>query len=308
MAISLVKLGPEGTPLDAGSNVSELEKRSFNDFEYMIEPRRLDRSRLLRYGLIAAIALIWISLAAMGMIWWMNRGRSSSEPLDPKYQRMYVTVVAQRYWQTSNLARAQRDLVLWREEDLAQLLAAMQTETRDPETRKQLAVLAAALRLPEPQTPALSAFFTRETILIALLFPLIPLFVAIGIVAVPYLRTWNRRRDIAELPLEEASAAELEGLLPDVPVEEQTTAPKEEKKAEEKKPTEEADKEEEEQSGELGDLASLFEEEDVSLSALENFAKGMAEIVVDDLLKNCRDSVRQLLRMNAAHAKRSESH
>ena len=306
MAITLVKLGPRRALPKSDLDHSALGDSGINDLNYLVEPRRPNRSRWWRSGWIAAIALIWIAIAVMGGIWWMNQSRSASEPLDPKYQRMYVTVVAQRYWQTSDLARAQRDLVQWREQDLAQLLAAMQTETKDPEARKHLAVLAAGLRLPQSQAPPLYSLFSRETIFFALVFALVPLFVAIGIVVLPYVRAWNRKRHPEELPIEEEDTEKLEELLPNLPVEEETVSPAEEKKQEEQKAEEAAAKEEEEQSGEMGDLASLFEEEDTSLSTLEAFTKGMAEIEIEELIKNCKDSVHQLRGLNSASAKQAE--
>jgi hypothetical protein len=125
---------------------------------------------------------------------------------------------------------------------------------------------------------------------------------AIVISIAPYVR-WQRAPAFAvpdaarAAPAEQAAAdAALEELLPNVSLDVMPTETAEpEKKEEEKKPEEQpASEQTEEASSGLGDLASLFEEEDTSITALEQFCKNLADIVVDDLATKAKDLARDL--------------
>jgi hypothetical protein len=103
----------------------------------------------------------------------------------------------------------------------------------------------------------------------------------------------------------EASEAALEELLAGVELEGQQGQEGQEGQAagaqeeeEEKKEEAEEDQPAEEQGALLGDLLSLFEEEDTSLSVLELFCKGMPDVAMADLTETATTVARHLKRAN----------
>ena len=93
----------------------------------------------------------------------------------------------------------------------------------------------------------------------------------------------------------------VDDLLVEVPVDPATVEAqaKEEAEEEKKKEEERAESESDTSSG-LGDLASLFEEEDTSINVLEAFCKGMPEVTVDEVLTMGTDLLYGLRESNKA--------
>ncbi len=267
-------------------------------------------SARVQLGLVFGIGVLagWLVLG-----WWLlpvQWNNSTPWQLDPAYQRTYIALVADKLWLTTDVAQAQNDLRGWDNTDLQARLTQMQRETTDPEARKHLATLSDALKMSTPDTSLVSSLFSQQIVIVALLLSLIPILIAVGVLTVPALR---RRTELPEPVVvdELAEEAKLEELLGDTQlvepgVEEKDKDKKEEKKEDEKKeekPPEDEPSESADSS--LGDLSNLFEEEDTSLTALENFCKGLAEVSADQLLSNALDLRRKLREMNTARARKN---
>jgi ribosomal protein L12E/L44/L45/RPP1/RPP2 len=215
------------------------------------------------------------------------------------YQRLYIIWVASQYWRSGDGAQAQKSLAIWKRDDLAKQLLDLQRSTTDAETRRNLVVLTEALRLPFSESSIGLFIFQQPGVVLGMLLAAVPLLAAAGFVNLPQVRKIRRRilKRIGVMVKEEEEAAvgtnpneaSLDELLAQAQAAEAEAqaeagvqaadVPGQEQEAE-KKEEEEADA----QSGGLGDLASLFEEEDTSVGALEAFCKGMAEINIDELL------------------------
>jgi hypothetical protein len=253
------------------------------------------RSAILMLGgmFTAGLLLGWLVIG-----WWLwpidwtssAPGQSSLE-----YQRMFVPWVADRYWQTGDVSQAQQYLAEWKRADLARFIDSLQRETRDVESRRHLVALAEAMRLPSNNSSLLTLIFSQPGIVLGMLLSIIPLIAAVTFVTMPNISVkigtrigiLKPAREAAsieefersgEMPQAEAGLDEL--ITADEPMEQTTEGQQE---GEEEKTEEQPAEEAEEQSSGLGDLASLFEEEDTSVNALEAFTKGMAEINIDEL-------------------------
>jgi hypothetical protein len=209
----------------------------------------------------------------------------------PAYERLYVTWVAERYAKTGDAAQAQRDLAGPRREYIADLLTTLQKETSDTQKRQRLAALADVMRPPPSETSFLPALVAQPVFVLSLLLSLAPLLAALALVALPYIQSLRKSPQEEELVAAEPSEAALEELLADVQIEEPTAQAVEAQTEQAPAPEEEEEEKQEDQTGGLGDLASLFDEEDTSLSALEAFCKGLAEVNVDALLASAKGMV-----------------
>lgn len=272
--------------------------------------RRLNFKLKLPPGL--QLALVFGAGVLVGWFligWWLwpvDWQNSAPWQLSLTYQKTYIALVADRFWQTSDVAQLQRDVAGWKQQDLLRLIEQMQRETTDPEARKHLTTLGEALRLPTTETSLVSILLSSQIVIIGLVLSVIPLFVAIGMLAAPYLR---RKPPAAEPAVEQAgelTEGTLEELLANVQLEANAAAQEAQKKKEEeeKKEEEKKQEEEEEQANALGDLASLFEEEDTSISVLEQFCKGMPDISADQLLDTAHDIWKRLRDANARRAQK----
>lgn len=266
------------------------------------KPRRrfnLSRTTLLIAAL--AIGLVVVSLTLGWLLGSMNQPALAPWQSSPAYERMYVTWVAERYAKTGDAAQAQRDLAGPRREYIADLLTTMQKETNDTQKRQQLAALGNLMRPPPSETSFLPTLVAQPVFVISLLLSFTPLLAAIGLVALPYLQSLRKRQAGEEelVTAEEPSEAALEELLTDVQLDDPTAqspidaaqAEAAANEEENKKEEEEEEEKQDDQNGGLGDLASLFEEEDTSLSALEAFCKGMVDVNVDALLTQAKGLV-----------------
>ena len=235
----------------------------------------------------------------------------SSTDWSADYKRLYVVFVASEYWRTGDATQAQKALASWNRDDLARQLVELQRSMKDSETRRNLVVLTEALHLPFSESSIMLFIAEQPGIILGVLVAAIPLFLASATMTLPRMKRMRRRilkrmgvkvveeeqATVAAKPVEES----LDDMLAQVQATEAetqaaATAPGE-PQAEEKK-EEKTEEESEEQSSGLGDLASLFEEEDTSLGALEAFCKGMAEVNIDELLTTATNMLYQMRQGN----------
>jgi hypothetical protein len=300
---------PEALPDDLESLLLETDRTQ--EAEAEAEPRRLAdllhgaKRYLLGLTFVGGLLLGWI-----GIGWWLwpvQWTNSNPWQLAPQHQRTFVSLVAEEYGRTSDVSRAKQALAGWDPTELKALLTAMKNETTNAETRQQLTALSAALDIPGSETSLVSSIFGQTGIMVSIILSASLLLGAVVILAVP------RFRQEAPLPEEqlaegEASEESLEELLANVelegqPVQEGQAAGvqeqgQQEEKEEEKEEEAEEDQPAEEEGALLGDLLSLFEEEDTSLSALEIFCKGMPDVVMADLIETATTVARHLKRAN----------
>ncbi|MBI5302742.1 MAG: hypothetical protein HY868_11435 [Chloroflexi bacterium] len=278
-----------------------------------LEPPRPARRQSLKVSrrtlvlILGVVALVLLALLTGWVIGSLNQPTRAAWQSSPAYERMYLSMIADKYARTGDALQAQRDLAGARPEDIARTLDAMQREVNDATRRQRLVALADTVRPPVSQTSYVPLLFGQPAFLLSLLLSLSPMFAALVLIVVPYIRERIRpaseHADEEHVVATEASAAELEALLadvnldapvagtPDVVEQKNEDAAKEEEK---KKEEEEEEEEEKQEDGGLGDLASLFEEEDTSLAALENFCKGLPEINVDVLIANAKSAAQTL--------------
>jgi ribosomal protein L12E/L44/L45/RPP1/RPP2 len=268
-------------------------------------PRKPRRGlNLSRQTLIFALAGVGAIVAALALGWLLgslNQPAPAAWQSSPAYEKMYLSWVADRYAKTGDTLQAQRDLQGARREDVAASLDALVKETTDPTKRQRLGALTDVIRPPVSQTSFMPMLMAQPVFVFSLLLSFAPLLAAIAILVVPYIRERIKPAPVVEeIAIEEAAQdAALEELLADVKIEDpaalvevktEEAAPEEQKQEEE----EEEEEEQRDDSGGLGDLASLFEEEDTSLSALEAFCKGLAEINMDNLMTNAKETIQNL--------------
>lgn len=260
--------------------------------------------------LIAGVLIGWLVIG-----WWLWPVRwTNSDPweMSAKNQQNFVQLVADRYWYDRDLTQAENTLNGWDRAEVNSLLVALQAETIDAAARDHLDALSQALSLPGGQQSLLASIFSQEGIIFALAIAALPMFIAIGLVVATRLsaRSVSAKGEAGA----EDQEADLEELLADVQLDEGMIGggpgpegavagaePGQENKPDEKQPgQEEEEKEEEEEDEEtidannpLGDLASLFAEEDTSLASLEALCKGMPELVIDDMLNTARNILRR---------------
>ena len=242
---------------------------------------------------LAAVSGLLFGLFIVGLLLWPV---GSNNGLDPEqwsadYQRLFVTRAAENYGRTGNAAQAQASFADWNQADLANLLLTMQRQTTDTETRRQLVALSQALRLPVSESSPMS-LIGQPAIVLGIFLSALPLLAAFALVSLPRLRKREQAPEgiSAEAIQPEERLEELIGLESVDPLEMTDQEQKTEEEKKEELPTEETD----EQSSGLGDLASLFEEEDTSINVLEAFCKGMPEINVDELLATAMNMVQRL--------------
>ncbi len=277
------------------------------------KPSLIERlARRLR-GMSRRRLAILIGLLLLGG--WVLVSTLSAAGGQTSTQQMPMSPAMERYWRTVDIVQIQKDMKGWSRDDLARLFLTVREQTSDPETRRHIDSLGKMLRLPgfESSSSLLSALVNQPIFLLGIFLAIGIWGAAIVISIAPYVRAQRAPAfavpDVAlAAPTEQAAAdAILEELLPDVTLEVAMPEPAEkEKKEEEKKPEEPpASEQTEEASSGLGDLASLFEEEDTSIAALEQFCKNLAEIVIDDLSTKAKDVAWDLRAFVAQSAPRS---
>jgi hypothetical protein len=147
---------------------------------------RLQGARLV-LAFVAGLVLGWVIIG-----WWLWPVRwTNCEPwhLRPEYQRTYVALVAESYWQTGDVARARGALDGWSDEALARLLATMRSDAPTQAERQHLTDLAEALALPETQGGELASLLDQRTVVLSALLSALPLVLAIILAVSPLLRS-----------------------------------------------------------------------------------------------------------------------
>lgn len=145
--------------------------------------------------------------------WWLWPVRwTNSEPghLRPEYQRIYVTLVAESYWRTGDVAQVREALGGWDDEGLARLLATMRSDASTLEERQRLTGLAEALALPEIQAGELTSLLDQRTVVLSALLSALPLVLAIILAVSPLLRDGLGESEVLPKQGVGSAAAELE--------------------------------------------------------------------------------------------------
>ncbi len=270
-----------------------------------------ERARRLPWWVWLAAGLLVGWLVIGWLIWPVKWTNSDLWDLSPRNQRTVLQLVADRYWTDRDLALAEATLGSWDRADVNSLLVTMQAEIISPEARDRLAALSQALNLPGGQQSLLDSIFNQDGILIAFGIAVLPLFIAIGLIINSQLRA-RPQAAAGEEALADNEEAELEELLADVQLEnipvggpgeaagqqpDQAAAPGEQPPGQTEATGEDEDQEEDENAVDannpLGDLASLFAEEDTSVAQLEMMCKGLPDVSVDDLLARTREMLRR---------------
>lgn len=216
-----------------------------------------------------------------------------------------MSPAAEQYWRNLDVVQVQRDMAGWKREDLAQLFRTAQYQSFDPATRQHLEELGKVLRLPGfvPSASLLPILFSQPGFLVGVTLTLAMWLAAAVIGIAPMVRRRQAQATAFNEAMGQAVPAdsELLELLPELSLDAATaSAGAEEKKAEEKKdeqqqPTETSETQDSEETGSsLGDLASLFEEEDTSITALEAFCRNLADISIDNLTTRVKEVARDL--------------
>ncbi len=247
---------------------------------------------------IAGLVIGWLVIG-----WWVWPVHwSNSDPWDmsAKNQKTFVQVVADRYWINRDLAQAEATLGSWNRDDVNSLLVALQAETIEVEARQHLEALSQALNLPGGEQSLLTSIFNQDGIVIALAIAILPMFLAVGLVVASRLRATST--DEAGEAAAADGEAELEELLADVQLDagqaggqppDQAAAPGEQPPEQTEATGEEEEEEAPDPNNPLGDLTSLFAEEDTSVALLEGLCKDMPDVDIDDLMKTSREMLRR---------------
>lgn len=270
-----------------------------------------ERARRLPWWVWLAAGLLVGWLVIGWLIWPVKWTNSDLWDLSPRNQKTVLQLVADRYWTDRDLALAEATLGSWDRAAVNSLLVTMQAEIISPDARERLAALSQALNLPGGEQSLLDSIFNQDGILLALGIAVLPMFIAVGLIVSSQLRA-RPQAAAGEAALADNEEAELEELLADVQLEnipaggpgeasgqqpDQAAAPGEQPPGQAEATGEEEEEEEEENAVDannpLGDLASLFAEEDTSVAQLEMMCKGLPDISVDDLLTRTRDSLRR---------------
>lgn len=272
-----------------------------------------------RLGIVALIAGIGLVGSCILLIYVLGWSNSSDNQIDNSYP---MSAAAENYWRNLNVAQVQRDMAKWSPQELALVFATVQSQSYDPATRAHIADLGQKLELPGYASSTPSSFtnslLSQPGFLIGMTFAFGFWFAAAFVGLAPIVRrrlmrnkpldpmsTQGSDGDAAVLQESVGEAAVLQEHLPDVSL--SAPPPEVDASANEKKENENSSDQAEEPSSGLGDLASLFEEEDTSLSALEAFCKNLSEIVMDDLATKTKELARDLRKMLANGTRRTPS-
>jgi hypothetical protein len=266
-------------------------------------PTRRPRRRPLPgwLWLIAGLLIGWLLIG--WVIWPVQWTNASPWQLGAVYQQTYLQLVADRYGYDQDLALAEEALHGWDRTAVNNLLVQMQSTVPEAAARQRLANLAAALRLPGGEQSLMDSIFGQGGVWLALALATLPIVAAIGLVVSAKLRSSAPPAQSAELAAD--TEAELEELLADLQldgaggpapesdvstsvVNSESTHPPQEDEGEE-----EEEEQPQDSNSILADLASLFEEEDTSLVALEALCKGLPDIAADELLRQSREVLRR---------------
>ena len=156
-------------------------------FEFQ-PPDRVDRpdrrSRRWRppWWFLAGVLLGWLVIG-----WWLWPVQwTDAAPwhLSPQHQRVYVSLIADDYSQSANVATVTQALTGWNRNDLSNLLATMQHETADPLTQQHLGNLISVLQLPGSEATLSASLAGQPGIVLGLAVSAVPLLAALALVVV----------------------------------------------------------------------------------------------------------------------------
>jgi len=273
---------------------------------------REPKGYLLGVTFVVGLLLGWMVIG-----WWLWPVRwTNSDPqhLRPEYQRTFVGLVAEDYWQTKDISRAREALAGWDDEALADLLTAMVVQASSPEARQHLEALAEALELPEAEVNLFTSLLNQKVIILGAILSASPLVVAIVLAISPLVRSEAQQREelLAQeeslleegleklLAQEEEREAEEDIVIGEEEIEEEIDGKKrKETEAEELLGEEEEIYEDEEDTDVQTMLLGFFEDEDESLTRLQAICKGLVDIDIDDLLQRSKEVAAQLERGNS---------
>jgi len=289
---------------------------------------RRSRSYLIGLTFVAGLLLGWIVIG-----WWLWPVQwANSEPwhLGQRHQRTFVRLIAEDYWQTSDISRAREALAGWDEGALAELLATMENRASSPEERQHLAALAEALEMPDAAGESLIDFLlSQKAILLTSTLSASPLVAAIAFAAYSFVQNRTQRAE-ALLAVEEQLEEDLEGLLAQEGEGRERWQDQEgegegqdqegegqdqegerqeqegEQQDQEGEPEDEDEKEDYEEDDEeeiepwAQDLVfDLFDEDDTETAQVAAICKSLPDIDMSDLLKDSKQTADDLRRGNA---------
>jgi hypothetical protein len=275
------------------------------------------QSYLLGLTFVAGLLLGWIIIG-----WWLWPVQwANSEPwhLRPRHQRMFVRLVAEDYWQTSDIYRAREALAGWDEEALAELLAKTENQAASPEERQHLAALAEALEMTDAAGESFVDFFlNQKAILLSSILSASPLVAALAFAAYSLVQNRTQQAE-ALLAVEEQLEEDFEELLAlgeearegrqDQEEEQDQEGEQQEQNGEQQEQEEQQDEEGEEEYEEddeeeietfTQDLVfDLFDEDDTEISHLQAICQSLPDIDASDLLERSKQTANDLHRGNA---------
>jgi len=274
---------------------------------------------LLGLIFVGGLLLGWL---VIGWLLWPVQW-TSTDPwhLRQKHQKTYIGLVAENFWWTKDIQRANEALTGWDERAVAELLATMEREACsgsegvDGGACEQLIALAEALEVYTPEESLWASLLSQKTIFLSSILSALPLIAAV--VLGVYSFAQDRARQAEGLLAEEEQLEEaLEAML--VPGEGEKTAlggeqgqeqelaeKKKEEEEEKEREKEEEDYEEDEEEYEeeeeswVQDLVGvLFDEDETELSVLEAFCKKLPDVDLAGLLARSAQVADQLRRSN----------
>jgi hypothetical protein len=274
--------------------------------------RKRFRGYLVGPAFVVGLLLGWMVIG-----WWLWPVQwANSEPwhLRSKHQRTFVRLVAEDYWQTSDIYRAREALAGWDEEALAELLATMENRASSPEERQHLAALAEALEMPDAAGESLMDFLlSQKVILLSSILSASPLVAALAFAAYTLVQNKTQRAE-ALLAVEEQLEEDLEELFAlgeeaqegrqdqEGEGEEQDQEGEQQAEEEEKEREEEDYEEDDEEEIEpwAQDLVfDLFDEDDTETAQIAEICKSLPDIDASDLLEHSKQTANDLRRGNA---------
>jgi len=275
------------------------------------------RGHLLGLTFVVGLLLGWMVLG--WLIWPVKWGESDPWDLRPEHQRRFVELVAEDYWQTRDVSYAKAALAGWDRKALAELLTQMEAEASDFDKRYQLMKLREALGLQEDLIPSI---LSEKVILLTTIMGMIPLLMAIILIAFPLVKRVSLKGVPKERPSQEATEQpeeildQGEATPPAVlsPTGEGEKEPEKqaEKPGEQQKESQRGDETEkgreeegseeliieeetdEQEEAVLDILADLFEEDNEELNRLEALSKSLDDIDINDLSQKSRETAEQL--------------
>jgi outer membrane biosynthesis protein TonB len=163
------------------------------EFQPLDRPDRRSRRWRPPWWFLAGVLLGWLVIG-----WWLWPVQwTDAAPwrLSPQHQRVYVSLIANDYSQSANVATVTQALTGWNRNDLSNLLATMQQETSDPLTQQHLANLIAVLQLPGSEATLSASLAGQPGIVLGLAVSAVPLLAALALIIVNLAQRQKSARD-----------------------------------------------------------------------------------------------------------------